>query len=603
MKIYVRTLWFLLPLALLTCALSSAAAGQDARAKPFGFSTPTTLPGVIDRSYNMPLLTTGGSGVVSSCSIAVGALPAGLSIFPTGSECLISGTPLAVGTFRLGVEATDTSSPSQTALHPYALTIRPALVISTTRLPNALLNYPYAPSAPLTATGGLPPYTWQLPGTASGECSGLPAGTSPPGLILNAETGVLSGPLTAASTTDSDYTFQVCVQDTGNLATPAGAALPNIPPSNNFVVNVLNPVLYVPDNDVTCLTGVPPPCAGFIQIVRTDTKTLDGIILLSFSPVLIGADITSGAVSPDGTRLYLVASDTSEIGVVDTITNSILTTFPVPGGGESPVAIAISPDGNYAYVLDKGSSDLTIFSRQNISQFAVIKLSSAPVGIAFKPDGSRAYVSLSNGSLAIVNTHTHAQLSGSPFTLGSSGQLGIAVVQSAAPGSATILAYVAVNGAVDVLDVTSDPAPGPLSVLTTVPLPSASTALAADPSGDHVYVGFADYYANGVDEFAVIDNTLEIPAQIAGSPFSLPDPSMPAYQCPYPTSVAFPPINSLISTQAQAYFAAGQPGCPVYVEIIDGTSPTPTKDPASPLSLISFADYFTMGTAAIPIPK
>jgi len=599
MKIYARTLWFLLPLVLLTCVLSSAAAGQDARAKPFAFSTPATLPGVIERTYNMPLLTTGGSGLVSSCSIAAGALPAGLSIFPTGSECLISGTPLAVGTFRFGAEATDTSSPSQTALHPYALTIRPTLAISTTRLPNALLNYPYTPSAPLTASGGLPPYTWQLPGSASGECSGLPAGTPPPGLILNAETGVLSGPLTAASTTDTDYTFQVCVQDTGNLATPAGAALPNIPPSNNFVVNVLNPVLYVPDNDVTCLTGVPPPCAGYVAILRTDTKTGTGEIPLQ----PIGADVTSAAVTPDGTRLYLVASDTSEVGVVDTITNSILTTFPVPGGGESPVAIAISPDGNYAYVLDKLSSDLTIFSRANVSQFFVIKLSSAPVGIAFKPDGSRAYVSLSNGSLAIFNAQTHAQLSGSPFALGSSGQPGIAVVQSAAPGSATILAYVAVNGAVDVVNVTSDPAPGPLSALATVPLPSGATALADEPSGNRVYVGFSDDLTIAVDEFAVIDNTLEIPAQIAGSPFSLPDPSMPAYQCQYPTSVAFPPINSLVSGQAQAYFAAGQTGCAVEVEIIDDTSPTPTKDPAGPFFLESFADFFTMGTAAIPIPK
>jgi hypothetical protein len=67
------------------------------------------------------------------------------------------------------------------------------LAVATTSLPGATVGSSY--SAPLTATGGTPPYTWSI---ASGS---LPAGLS-----LNASTGVISGTPTAAAT--SSFTVQ-----------------------------------------------------------------------------------------------------------------------------------------------------------------------------------------------------------------------------------------------------------------------------------------------------------------------------------------------------------------------------------------------------------
>jgi streptogramin lyase len=65
----------------------------------------------------------------------------------------------------------------------------PPLVITTSTLPNGDVNAPY--SLQLQATGGVPPYTWSIPG-----------GTLPAGITLDPVSGVLSGtPNTKGSTT------------------------------------------------------------------------------------------------------------------------------------------------------------------------------------------------------------------------------------------------------------------------------------------------------------------------------------------------------------------------------------------------------------------
>ena len=83
--------------------------------------------------------------------------------------------------------------------------------ITTTSLPVATVGVSY--SATLTATGGTPPYSnWTVS-----------SGSLPPGLILNAATGAISGIPTLLVT--FAYSFNVTVQDSaGNLAPEAALA-------------------------------------------------------------------------------------------------------------------------------------------------------------------------------------------------------------------------------------------------------------------------------------------------------------------------------------------------------------------------------------------
>ena len=83
-----------------------------------------SLPGAsANANYSYQLQAQGGAASYT-WSLTSGALPAGLSLSPAG---LISGKPLSAGTFTFTAQASDTSSPTQTAEASYSLTVVPVI--------------------------------------------------------------------------------------------------------------------------------------------------------------------------------------------------------------------------------------------------------------------------------------------------------------------------------------------------------------------------------------------------------------------------------------------------------------------------------------------
>lgn len=157
----------------------------------------TSLPnGVLGLAYSQGISMTGGTLPVS-WSIS-GGLPPGLT-FNTGSGT-ISGTATNTGTFTPTISVTDAAGAvSSRAL---SITVNPALDIATPTTgngspPMAIANTPYS-FAFTTNSGGISPYTWSVVN------GGLPFG-----MVLNADTGVLSG----TTVVPGDYSFTVQVQD------------------------------------------------------------------------------------------------------------------------------------------------------------------------------------------------------------------------------------------------------------------------------------------------------------------------------------------------------------------------------------------------------
>ncbi len=160
--------------------------------------TTTSLPaGTSSIAYSQTLTATGGN-TPYTWSLASGGLPPGLGL--NAATGAISGTPTTVGSYACTVQVSDSRVPPAVDTQQLSITINPPqtppLNITTTSLPAGTRSVIY--NQTLTATGGTPPYVWSLA-----------SGSLPPGLVLNAATGVISG----RATKKGNWNFVVRVRD------------------------------------------------------------------------------------------------------------------------------------------------------------------------------------------------------------------------------------------------------------------------------------------------------------------------------------------------------------------------------------------------------
>ncbi len=172
---------FLLSGLLLACS----GGGSTPPVNPLSVTTTSLASGQTSTAYSATLSATGGVAPYS-WTVKSGTLPAGLSLSTAG---VIAGTPTAAGAANVTVQVSDSETMPQTAVSgslTLAISGGTLKITSTTADPGTVGT---AYNFQLTASGGVPPYTWAV---ASGSM--LPAG-----LGLNSA-GVVSGTPTASGT-------------------------------------------------------------------------------------------------------------------------------------------------------------------------------------------------------------------------------------------------------------------------------------------------------------------------------------------------------------------------------------------------------------------
>jgi hypothetical protein len=151
-------------------------------------TTSALAPGQAGAVYSQTLAASGwNSGDSLVWTVSSGSLPPGLSLSRDG---IISGTPTTFGSYSLTIQLTDTAPDYgvNTATKAFTVIISAAVPVTITNNPTlAVGTVGVAYTQQMTATGGVPPYTWNvesgaLPGgvtlnPAKGQISGTPKGT------------------------------------------------------------------------------------------------------------------------------------------------------------------------------------------------------------------------------------------------------------------------------------------------------------------------------------------------------------------------------------------------------------------------------------------
>ncbi|PRY51643.1 serine/threonine-protein kinase [Geodermatophilus tzadiensis] len=107
----------------------------------------------------------------------------------------------------------------------------------------------------------------------------------------------------------------------------------------------------------------------------------------------------SVALSPDGSRVAVVAFDSSEAFLVDTATDTVLDSGPV---GTRPQDVSWAPDGRRFYTADVESDTMSVVDAQTLEVTANPVTGDGPTSVAVSPDGRRAYVTNLNDATVVV---------------------------------------------------------------------------------------------------------------------------------------------------------------------------------------------------------
>jgi 6-phosphogluconolactonase (cycloisomerase 2 family) len=189
-----------------------------------------------------------------------------------------------------------------------------------------------------------------------------PVGTSPRAVSVSSNGQFL---YVANSVSNNVTAFTIGAGGVLTLVPPTG---PNPNPvsvgttPNGITVSPNGQFLYVANSGSNNVTAFTIGAGGVLTLVPATGPNPN--------PVPVGTTPNGIAVSPNGQFLYVANSGTSDVtaftigagGVLTPVSSTLGNPNPVSVGGTTPNGITVSPSGQFLYVANSASNDVTAFS-------------------------------------------------------------------------------------------------------------------------------------------------------------------------------------------------------------------------------------------------
>src|SRR5229473_2130454 len=151
-----------------------------------------------------------------------------------------------------------------------------------------------------------------------------------------------------------------------------------------------------------CTAYVPTHKSNSVAVIDTLLDRVVAVIPVQIQPLAV-------AITPNGAFAYVTNSGwifgSNSVSVINTASNTVATTIPV---GRFPVGVAITPNGAFAYVANFNSNSVSVINTATNTVVATVPVGNGPVAVAITPDNSFGYVT--NGSsdnVSVISTATN----------------------------------------------------------------------------------------------------------------------------------------------------------------------------------------------------
>jgi DNA-binding beta-propeller fold protein YncE len=320
------------------------------------------------------------------------------------------------------------------------------------------------------------------------------------------------------------------------------------------------------------------PDGRFAYVVNGGSTSLSKITLSTGSvstinvPAAAGADLDAIAITPDGSKAYVLDAANNTITPIALSTGTAGS--PVGGSGLlSPDAIAIAPNGKTAYVVDGGSAtqpggittvDITGTSPAPQSTTTLDSSADHPDAIAISPAGSTAYIvdAPTNGHTATV---VAVSLSGTSVTKhtpvavpNATALYGIAATPDSASAFATGTTS---NGSAVIV---------PIATSGAIATPAAPADLSSQPGG----IAIAPDQAPVAQLSVASPDAAGAPVTFDASASSNPSSRIASYTFNFGDGSSPVTVNAPTASASHSYAVAGTYTATVTVTDAAGTSTT-----------------------------